>query len=131
MQHPDADEQAVRARSFAWAAGGLLLTVVLVVVAVMGGLRLIGVAPGGERLRRAAAPTLPGPVLQAAPQPELDAYLRDQHRRLESLGWVDRAQGVAHIPIDEAIALSVRRGASDDSADLHRNHPRREQGGGR
>jgi hypothetical protein len=31
-------------------------------------------------------------------------------RRLESTGWVDRDGGVAHVPIDQAMDLVVRRG---------------------
>jgi hypothetical protein len=32
------------------------------------------------------------------------------HRRLESSGWVDRERGVAHIPIERAMAMLAERG---------------------
>ncbi len=31
-------------------------------------------------------------------------------KRLESIGWVDRDAGVAHVPIDDAMDLVVKRG---------------------
>ncbi len=51
--------------------------------------------------------TPPAPRLQTAPRIDLgetEAHVRAQ---LNSYGWVDRAQGIAHIPIDRAMALTV------------------------
>jgi hypothetical protein len=40
------------------------------------------------------------------------ADLRAQQRtRLDSFGWVDRARGLVHIPIDDAVELTARREA--------------------
>jgi hypothetical protein len=47
--------------------------------------------------------------LYAAPQPELARARKEKDARLRSFGWVDRAQGVAHIPIEDAMDLLAAR----------------------
>jgi hypothetical protein len=42
---------------------------------------------------------------------------RFEEARLRSYGWVDRPGGVAHIPIDRAMALVVDENRADGSAD--------------
>ena len=112
MPSADAGSSKPPGRGIAWAGAALLLTVVLVVGAVLGALHLIGVAPSGERLQRGYELAVPGPALQSAPQPELDAYVRGQQRRLDGLGWVDAERRIAHIPIADAMALTIQRAAS-------------------
>lgn len=51
-----------------------------------------------------------GPVLQSAPQPEREAFMRDKERWLQSFGWVDPVAGVAHIPIADAMRILAERG---------------------
>jgi hypothetical protein len=36
------------------------------------------------------------------PVPELEALRASSHERLSTYGWVDRANGVVHVPIEEA-----------------------------
>jgi hypothetical protein len=52
----------------------------------------------------------PAPLLQT--QPFKDVYLlkQGQNERLDSYGWVDKADGIVHIPIDRAIVLTLERG---------------------
>jgi hypothetical protein len=52
----------------------------------------------------------PAPRLQV--QPFKDVYLlkQGQNERLESYGWVDKENGVVHIPIDRAMELTLQRG---------------------
>ena len=52
----------------------------------------------------------PAPRLQT--QPFKDVYLlkQGQNERLDSYGWVDKADGIVHIPIDRAIELTLERG---------------------
>lgn len=45
----------------------------------------------------------PGPGLQASPEKELAALRADEERRLNGWGWVDRAAGLAHVPVETAI----------------------------
>jgi hypothetical protein len=56
----------------------------------------------------------PAPRLQPDPARERDAVERAQIGRLESWGWVDRAHGIAHIPLRRAMQL-VAAGASVDA----------------
>ncbi len=50
------------------------------------------------------------PVLQIDPVADLNAYQTEQQELLNSYGWVDKATGVAHIPIDRAIDLTIQQG---------------------
>jgi hypothetical protein len=52
----------------------------------------------------------PSPRLQAEPTQDLYQYRATEERILKSYGWIDRANGVVHIPIDHAIDLIVARG---------------------
>lgn len=50
------------------------------------------------------------PRLEVVPGAELEALRREEAERLGSYGWVDRARGVARIPIDRAMDLLLERG---------------------
>ncbi len=52
----------------------------------------------------------PAPHLQTAAPADLARYLAQQRKLLDTAGWVDRAHGVAHEPIEEAMDQAVRRG---------------------
>ncbi len=54
-------------------------------------------------------PPVPAPRLQIDPQAELQEMLRSQNEILSTYGWVDRAGGVARIPIDRAMELFLER----------------------
>ena len=41
--------------------------------------------------------------VQAAPGPDMDAYLNKATTRLNGYGWADQEAGTAHIPIEKAI----------------------------
>jgi hypothetical protein len=45
----------------------------------------------------------------------IDVWRKDNTARLNSYGWVDRARGIAHIPIDKAMEM-VANGASPPGA---------------
>lgn len=75
-------------------------------------LHLRHMPPGGERLAQPYEVSIPAPRLQSAPQLDLAAYRKDKAHRLNSLGWVDASRGIAHIPIDDAMALMAARSAS-------------------
>jgi len=72
--------------------------------------------PGGAQLEQTYTRAMPGPALQSAPQPELAAYRAQQARRLHGSGWVDTPGRIAHIPIEDAMALLAARGASAPEA---------------
>ena len=51
--------------------------------------------------------TPPGPLLQADPVKDMVVMDAEQSQLLASYGWVDKDNGVARIPIDKAIALTL------------------------
>jgi hypothetical protein len=52
----------------------------------------------------------PEPRLQTNPREDLRALRAGEDAILNGYGWVDRNQGIVHIPIDEAIKLTLQRG---------------------
>jgi hypothetical protein len=52
----------------------------------------------------------PEPRLQTNPRADLRELRESEEKRLDSYGWVDRNAGVVHIPIDEAIKVTLQRG---------------------
>jgi hypothetical protein len=52
----------------------------------------------------------PNPRLQQNPMAELDQMNKEERRRIESYGWIDRKAGIARIPVDRAIAILARTG---------------------
>jgi hypothetical protein len=61
--------------------------------------------------REAALDRLPHPQLQTNPPRELQNYLQAKNQELTTYGWVDRKNGVVHIPIEQAMDLYLSRGA--------------------
>jgi len=96
---PESHSPDIDLRGVAW--GGLVI--------VTGIALALGAAALAYRLARGEGsvllPSVAGPGLQSAPQPERAAYFAAKERALHSYGWVDRAQGRAHIPIDEAMRI--------------------------
>jgi hypothetical protein len=52
----------------------------------------------------------PEPRLQVLPAQDLEELREAEEARLSSYGWVDRATGVIHMPISQAIDLLVQQG---------------------
>ena len=52
----------------------------------------------------------PAPRLQQFPRNELLQFRTDEEGLLRRYGWMNREAGVVHIPIDEAIRLTLERG---------------------
>ena len=97
--------------------GGIIAAAILACVAAVFLLLHLWQVPGGaDRSPGAHTAQAGGPDLQAAPQPDLAQYRKDKQKQLESSGWVDRAHGIVHIPIEDAMDLLVRRSAPAASA---------------
>ena len=62
------------------------------------------------------APTFPEPRLLVRPGASLAELRAAEDSDLESYGWVDRASGVARIPIDRAMQLLLERGLPEVGA---------------
>src|SRR5258706_15589837 len=54
------------------------------------------------------------PMLETNERGQFHDFLMDQEDQLNSYGWVDENGGVAHIPIERAMELTVQRGLPVD-----------------
>jgi hypothetical protein len=52
----------------------------------------------------------PAPRLQQFPRTELYRFRVEEQRLLDRYGWMNRDAGIVHIPIEEAMRLTVERG---------------------
>jgi hypothetical protein len=66
------------------------------------------VEAAGLQLREGGLPPLPR--LQIYPARHWKDFEAAESQRLTTYGWMDRATGVVHIPIDQAITLIAERG---------------------
>ena len=95
-------------------AAGAMLIVAAIALGIAAAFAVLHAGRGGEPPPRVAAhygkpPPIAGRVtLQPSPTDDI-AQLRDEKRRiLSTYAWVDRAQGIARVPIDRAIVLFAR-----------------------
>jgi len=99
-------------------------TITRVALAIVGilvaALLLLGGLAYYDRLSHPAGaevyPVPPPPRIDAAPQFEFETYLAEQRARLNSYAWVDRQRGIAHIPIERAMALYAREAGGQGAA---------------
>jgi len=66
-----------------------------------------------DRLLAYPPPAYPAPSLQASPPQDMARFYRQEMERLNSVGWVDRARGIAHIPIAQAMTMIAKDGIKD------------------
>lgn len=67
--------------------------------------------PAPSPLAEAAEhPLPPEPRLQPIPEKDLAAMRAEEKARLSSYGWVAKQEGIAHVPIERAMALTVEKG---------------------
>jgi hypothetical protein len=115
------EEDVVRERTLVRVS---LIALAVSVVAVLVSTAILGrdgqAALGGGPAERVAkhgnvAPPTIGLVEQTLIEHEERglAQRRAEEARLEAYGWVDRRQGIAHIPIEEAMALIVSENRAD------------------
>ena len=95
----------VNARRVTQIGIGIGAVVALCVVAVLLLLRAWDTPASGARLPPHASPPVAQPVLDDAPQLDLERYRAEKRRLLESTGWVDAQRGIARIPIAAAMAM--------------------------
>ncbi|MGH9736697.1 MAG: hypothetical protein ACRD8A_19170 [Candidatus Acidiferrales bacterium] len=55
-------------------------------------------------------PLPPGPRLQAMPHEDLGSYCSGQVQELNTYGWIDKQNGIVHIPIDRAMDIVMQQG---------------------
>ena len=90
---------------FALTAAGVFVFLALAI----GGLWTVFVAAVPDRVPQAAQEP-PAPRLLANPPIELQSVWAAQSARLQGYHWVDRADRIASIPIDRAMAIVAARG---------------------
>jgi hypothetical protein len=105
----------VPARHIAIAGATIAGTVIGAICVVLLWLHALQLPPGGAPVQAPLRPAS-APMLQSAPQPELASYRAQKEQQLHGIGWVDRSQGIAHIPIEDAMALLAARAASAPGA---------------
>ena len=71
--------------------------------------------PDGAPRVEAAPPAAHAPRLQTDPEADLDALQKKWNRQLHTTGWVDRAAGIVHIPIEQAKQRLVANGLPDNT----------------
>ena len=84
---------------------GLLLAVLLV--------RWIYPDTAADRRLPTGVPEFPLPRLQANPQADMQAFLKQELFRLNSAGWDDQSKGIGHIAIDDAMRRVAASGIAD------------------
>ena len=63
-----------------------------------------------DRTLRLPLPVYPAPRLQPSPPADMQQFYSEEIRLLNSSGWVDQAQGIAHIPISDAMREVANEG---------------------
>jgi hypothetical protein len=112
--------------------GLIVFAVVLVAVGIIVELCLVYVMKDFSReekvLQALAPPTLTddagpfvGPRLQAEPPIDLVKLKESELSHLNGYGWVDREAGIAHIPIERAIAIVASRGLPAGGGSAEKN----------
>jgi hypothetical protein len=115
------EEDTVPGRALVWVGLSAILVAVLAVVvstALLGrsGQAKLGGGPAGRVEEHGdVAPPAIGLIEQTLIEHEERGLLqrRVEEARLGSYGWVDRGRGVAHIPIERAMALFVAENRAD------------------
>ena len=102
----------IAVRPIAWVALAIAGTVLVVVIAVFLLLRLWHTDAGADRVRMPDPVAVPGPALQSAPQPDLQAYRAEKQRLLNTGALLDAQRGIARIPIADAMALLAASAAA-------------------
>ncbi|MBB2200866.1 hypothetical protein [Gluconacetobacter tumulisoli] len=90
------------------AVGGLAVGLAVVVLAVLADFMFPQRSLDSEL--RGPLPRMAEPRLQSDPPADMAAFRAADLARLNSFGWVDRAGGIAHVPIDQAIRQVARDG---------------------
>jgi hypothetical protein len=90
-----------------WIGVPVLIATVLVSAAIS-----LVLFPGSiaDKTLREPLPQYPAPRLQISPRDEMTAFRAREMQQLNGTGWIDRANGVVHIPIAEAMRKVVREG---------------------
>jgi hypothetical protein len=92
-----------------WIGAPVLIATVIVMT-----LLVLWLFPGRtvDRTIHLPLPHYPRPELQVSPRDDMAAFRAQELQRLNSTGWVDKAHGIAHIPIEDAMREVVDQGVA-------------------
>ena len=113
--HPPSEHERtdVSIRVLVTYLGGLVVCLAVIILALVGFWKYLSLRhPEQPTISRWSPPRElpPSPRLQTAPDYDLQNYLAQQRQRLHSYGWVDKATGTVHIPIEDAINKVASQG---------------------
>lgn len=94
------EPEALAVRPAAWIIGGIFVT--LLVLLAVSLLLWRGLFPQADSKAHAAR-VPPAPRLQADPLPDRALYEAQKQVLVDGYAWVDRQQGVARIPVEQAM----------------------------
>jgi hypothetical protein len=94
------------------AAGAIAGVIVFALVTVLLILHHRRVPPGGLPVAPPPPLAVDQPMLEPAPQQGLASYRAAKLQALNGLGWTAAASGVAHVPIEAAMAMRAASAAS-------------------
>jgi hypothetical protein len=108
------EEKDVNIKAIAWFGGGLLVLTVVAMILVWG---IMASLDGNMDTASPSELTVPPePRLQPNPIDHTTTQMELLHREmarqeelLNSYGWVDKEAGVAHMPIEEAMKLTIEK----------------------
>jgi hypothetical protein len=103
----------VRPRAVAFVALGLAATLIVIGLIIGALVGLFRHDHAASEIRTAVERTtqpIPPPRLQVDPEADLAELEQAAEARLNTLGWIDRNAGIAHIPIDEAMRRLAEQG---------------------
>jgi hypothetical protein len=85
---------------------GLIVTVILMA------LLILWMFPNGtvDRTPHLPLPHYPMPELQVSPRDDMNRFRAQELQQLNKAGWVNKAQGTVHIPIDDAMRQVAQDG---------------------
>jgi hypothetical protein len=103
--------------AFIWIGAASIAALVLTLAWVV-----MVIFPGSlsDRFLRLPLPQYPAPRLQVSTRADMEKFYAEEMRRLNSVGWVDRASGKVHIPISAAMRVAASQGIPDWPAPARR-----------
>ena len=63
-----------------------------------------------DQAKQLTLPTFPNPQLQPSPRETMARFYAAEMQRLNGTGWVDKAKGTVHIPIEDAMRKVAAEG---------------------
>jgi len=103
-----------------WAGSALLLASVFALALIV-----LWLYPGAttDRTLRLPLPQYPSPRLQPNPVADMARFYGEEMQWLSGTGWIDKANGIAHIPIADAMRIVAEENIPGWPTPLEKNAP--------